>query len=60
MKKRVLAVVLTGLMAAGMLAGCGSKKSSSDSDVEYIKNKGSLIVGITDFEPMDYKDKDWL
>ena len=38
MKKRVLAVVLTGLMAAGMLVGCGSKKSSSDSDVEYIKN----------------------
>lgn len=30
--------------------------SDSDSDVEYIKNKGTLIVGITDFEPMDYKD----
>ena len=62
MKKRVLAVVLTGLMAAGMLAGCGSKKSSSDSDVEYIKNKGSLIVGITDFEPMDYKNEsgEWI
>ena len=29
--------------------------SESDSDVEYIKNKGTLIVGITDFEPMDYK-----
>lgn len=36
--------------------------SSSDSDVEYIKNKGTLIVGITDFEPMDYKDKsgEWI
>lgn len=29
---------------------------TADSDVEYIKNKGSLIVGITDFAPMDYKD----
>ncbi len=30
--------------------------AESDSDVEYIKDKGSLIVGITDFAPMDYKD----
>lgn len=32
--------------------------ASADSDVEYIKKKGSLIVGITEFEPMDYQDKD--
>ena len=31
-------------------------EASDDSDVEYIKKKGTLIVGITDFEPMDYKD----
>ena len=31
-------------------------EASSDSDVEYIKGKGTLIVGITDFAPMDYKD----
>jgi polar amino acid transport system substrate-binding protein len=30
--------------------------SDTDSDVEYIQGKGTLIVGITDFEPMDYKD----
>lgn len=30
--------------------------ASQDSDVEYIKNKGTMIVGITDFAPMDYKD----
>ena len=35
--------------------------SASDSDVEYIKNKGTLIVGITEFEPMDYQDGDeWI
>ncbi len=28
---------------------------ADDSDVAYIQDKGSLIVGITDFEPMDYK-----
>lgn len=27
------------------------------SDMEYVKSKGSLVVGITDFEPMDYKDE---
>lgn len=37
-------------------------KPSADSDVEYIKEKGTLIVGITDFEPMDYKDSsdEWI
>ena len=30
--------------------------ASEDSDVEYIKDKGTLIVGITDFAPMDYQD----
>ena len=31
-------------------------KALDDSDVAYIQGKGTLIVGITDFEPMDYKD----
>lgn len=30
--------------------------AADDSDVAYIQGKGSLIVGITDFEPMDYQD----
>ena len=30
--------------------------SESDSDVKYIQDKGKLIVGITEFEPMDYQD----
>jgi polar amino acid transport system substrate-binding protein len=29
---------------------------SDESDVSYIQGKGTLIVGITDFAPMDYKD----
>ena len=35
---------------------CAYEPAASDSDVEAIKAKGSLIVGITDFAPMDYKD----
>lgn len=32
------------------------------SDLDYIKGKGTLVVGITDFEPMDYKDEngEWI
>lgn len=51
--KKVLAILLTAAMCISM-AACGSK--NSDSDLKYIKNKGTLVVGITDFEPMDYTD----
>ncbi len=39
-----------------------SEDVSSDSDMEYVKDKGTLVVGITEFEPMDYKDDngDWI
>ena len=30
--------------------------SDAESDIAYIQGKGTLIVGITDFAPMDYKD----
>lgn len=31
--------------------------SSEESDLAYVQGKGTLVVGITDFEPMDYKDE---
>ena len=35
---------------------------AADGDVAYIQGKGTLIVGITDFAPMDYKDEngEWI
>ena len=33
-----------------------SADESGESDLAYIQDKGTLIVAITDFEPMDYKD----
>ena len=30
---------------------------NTDSDLAYVKDKGTLVVGITDFEPMDYQDE---
>ncbi|WP_026523881.1 transporter substrate-binding domain-containing protein [Butyrivibrio sp. MB2005] len=55
MKKKILAMAMAVVMVMSM-TGCGKSASSADSDLSYIKNKGSLIVGITDFAPMDYKD----
>lgn len=53
--KKVLSLVcaLTLLLSLVVMTGCGNNNSS---DLEYVKEKGTLIVGVTDFEPMDYKD----
>ena len=36
--------------------------AETDSDVAYIQEKGTLVVGITEFDPMDYKDEngEWI
>jgi len=53
-KTKKLAALLLALVMVLALGACGGK--SGGSDVDYVKEKGTLIVGITDFEPMDYKD----
>ena len=55
MKKKTISLVMTAVMLAAMITGCGNK-ASSQSDMDYIKDKGTLIVGITDFAPMDYQE----
>ena len=52
--KKLIALLMSVCMLA-VFAGCGSKDSSK-SDSEYIKEKGKLVVGITDFNPMDYEE----
>lgn len=51
--KKIIALLLAALMIVGITA-CGAKEF--DSDTEYVKDKGVLVVGITDFAPMDYKE----
>lgn len=41
--------------ADGSAAG-SAPADAAESDMEYVKEKGKLVVGITDFAPMDYKD----
>ncbi len=47
---KVFAMMLALVMALGNAA-------FAETDLEYVKAKGKLVVGITDFEPMDYKDE---
>ena len=55
MMKKVIALTMALTMTLGLTA-CGGGAGKADSDISYIKGKGTLIVGITDFAPMDYKD----
>ena len=43
--------------ASGASAASVAEAPAADSDLAYIQGKGTLVVGITDFEPMDYKDE---
>ena len=53
--KKLLSVLLAAMLLSLCLVGCGG---AAESDLEYVKGKGTLVVGITDFAPMDYQDAD--
>ena len=55
--KRILA-----MMVALMLCLCAAAFAEADSDLAYVQANGKLVVGITDFAPMDYKDEsgEWI
>ena len=58
----ILALVLALVLCLG-LAACGTaaqpaKEDTPASDLDYVKANGKLIVGITDFAPMDFQDAD--
>lgn len=53
MKKYI--AMLLALAMLFTLCACGGG-GNSGSDMAYVKEKGTLVVGITDFAPMDYKN----
>ena len=56
--KKLLAILLAALLVAGMLAGCGGSGSGEDNSLQYIKDKGTLILGLDDaFPPMGFTDE---
>ena len=44
--------------AAEQPAETPAEEPAADSELAAIQSKGTLVVGITDFAPMDYKDAD--
>ena len=52
--KKMFAMLLALLMMASCFAGCAADNAS---DMAYVKDNGKLIVGITDYAPMDFKDE---
>ena len=52
--KKMFALMLVLLMSLSLLTACGG---ASDSDLKAIQDKGKIVVGITDYAPMDYKDE---
>ena len=42
---------------AATAAPAPTEAAPADSDLAYIQGKGTMIVGITDYEPMDFKDE---
>lgn len=72
--KKIIALLLAVFMTVAVFAGCGGngnasssrkadgssseQKADPNSDWGYIQNKGKMTIGITLFEPMNYKDKD--
>lgn len=55
--KKIIALILS-IATVFCFAGCGNKDDAAVADSEYVIDKGTLVVGITDFAPMDYKDSD--
>ena len=69
--KKGIALLLALVVLVCTLAACGGKKDTENSDLDtensnldtensdlaYIKDKGTLVIGITDYAPMNYKEK---
>ena len=53
--KKIIALVLAVLMTAACFAGCS--KPAADTDSAYVAANKKIVVGITDYAPMDYKDE---
>ena len=48
--------------ASGEDAAPAADQAAADSDMAYVQSKGTLVVGITDFAPMDYQNEsgEWI
>ncbi|MEG2720759.1 MAG: transporter substrate-binding domain-containing protein, partial [Oscillospiraceae bacterium] len=54
--KKIFTIAMAFCLIACTFVGCGTKPAKTDLD--YIKEKKSLVIGITEYEPINFKDKD--
>ena len=52
--KKMFVLLLAVVMMLTCFTACGK---SSGSDFDYVKDNGKIVIGITDYAPMDYKDE---
>ncbi len=52
---KMIYLVFALLMTVALFAGCSEQ--NPESDLEYILNNGKIVVGITEYAPMDFKDE---
>ena len=53
--KKLFAMILALVLVLTCFTACGG--SASGSDLKTVQKNGKLVVGITDYAPMDYKDE---
>ncbi len=51
-----------GSESASSAASAADSAAPAESDLAYVQDKGTLVVGMTDFAPMDYRDEngEWI
>lgn len=63
--KKLLSLILALALSAFLFAGCGTKEEAAPkqdaalapeeaTDSEYLEEKGEIIIGYTDYQPMNY------
>ena len=58
MMKKITVVLLVVLMAVASVFAGGSKEKSGDNSLEYIKSKGTFVLGLDDsFPPFGYRNE---
>ena len=65
MSRKRISLLLVAVMLLAVLSGCAGKDgttssgpASGQSDLEYVKAKGTLVVGMTEFAPIQYREGD--
>ncbi|MDR1573455.1 MAG: transporter substrate-binding domain-containing protein, partial [Clostridiales Family XIII bacterium] len=56
-KALILALVAAFALALGACGGSGNGQTEEADDFSYLKDKGTIVIGITDYEPMNYYDE---